>query len=470
MSNKNSLWGGRFDEGTAQIMQKINNSLDFDKNYAMEDIEASQAHTQMLVRQNIISPEDGRAIMSGLAQIRQELSDGTFPLRAELEDIQMNIEARLSEIIGDAAGRLHTARSRNDQCITGTKLWLKKQAILTLKHNLDLQGAILTTARQYYNWIMPGFTHLQTAQPVTFGHHLMAYYEMFARDYTRLVDCIKRHDTCPLGAGALAGTSFAIDRHYVAQKLGFAAPTHNSMDSVASRDFNLEFLSIALIHGLNLSRLAEEMVIWSSYQFQFIRFSDKFSTGSSIMPQKRNPDAAELVRAKVGRLMAAFSGLSMVVKGLPLTYSKDLQEDKEGMFDAVQNLHLMQGAMGGMLRDMTPNRTKMRRACVDGFATATDVADWLVQSLNIPFRQAHHISGAIVKYAETQKKKLWELTLAEYQAINPNITADIFTRISLDKSVQSRVSFGGTAPKNVLQMIRKAKAQSQKFAQALTSL
>ncbi len=463
-SPKNSMWGGRFNQAPDAILKQINNSLNFDKNFFAEDIQGSLAHCEMLVRQAIISSEDGRKIMAGLHQIHHEITHGLFVFDEDKEDIQMSIEARLAEIIGDAAGRLHTARSRNDQCVTGTKLWLKKQCQASMANIIQLRIALLHKAKAHYDWIMPGFTHLQTAQPITLGHHLMAYDAMFARDYSRFADCLARHDTCPLGAGALAGTSFKIDRQFTAQKLGFNAPCENSMDAVASRDFPLEFLSIAQIHGLNLSRIAEEFVIWSSYQFQFIKFSDKFSTGSSIMPQKRNPDAAELVRAKVSRICGALQALAMVIKGLPLTYSKDLQEDKEGLMDAVNNLNLMQAATTGMIKDFSANREKLRQSVEDGFATATDAADWLVQACNIPFRQAHHIAGALVKYAESHHKKLWELSLSEMQAIDERITNDIFTRLSIENSVASRDSFGGTAPKNILKMIKKAMRQVEKLA------
>ncbi len=463
----NKSWGGRFNTEQSAILRAINNSLDYDRQFYREDIQGSLAHCAMLVRQNIINIEDGRAIHDGLHRILHELDNGLFVFKDDDEDIHMAIEARLKEIIGAPAGRLHTARSRNDQTITDSKLWLRTQCQLAMERIITLQAVILQRARQYYRVIMPGFTHLQSAQPVSFGHHLMAYYEMFTRDYQRFADCVKHHDTCPLGAGALAGTSFAIDRHYTAQKLGFAAPSNNSMDSVASRDFHLEFLSMAQIHAIHLSRLAEEMVLWSSYQFQFIQLTDAFTTGSSIMPQKRNPDAAELVRAKVARINGALNGLAMVVKGLPLTYSKDLQEDKEGLFDAVKNLQLMQLAMAGMLGDFTANPTAMKRACQAGFITATDAADWLTQSLHIPFRETHHIVGKMVKRAEFLKLELSQLALAEWQAVDPRINQSIYdelkNRLQLANSVASRVSFGGTAPKNVLAQIKRAEKSLAKL-------
>lgn len=453
----NTLWGGRFQGGVSDIMEKINASIDFDKILYRQDIQGSIEHCKMLVETGIITNEDGQSIQDGLTQIEQEITEGNFEFSAELEDIHMNVEARLTEIIGATAGRLHTARSRNDQVATDFKLYVRDacdQADEALK---ALQIALINIAEENADVIMPGFTHLQSAQPVTFGHHMMAYFEMFTRDRGRFQDARKRLNECPLGAAALAGTSFPIDRHQTAKALGFDGPTANSMDSVSDRDHALEFMSAAAISAVHVSRLAEEMVTWSCAQFNFIQMSDSFTTGSSIMPQKRNPDAAELCRGKSGRIIGSLNSLLITMKGLALTFSKDMQEDKEATFDAVETYSLIIAAMTGMVEDMKVNPEQMRKATDLGFITATDLADWVVRVLGLPFRQAHHITGSLVAMAEKKGCDLDGLTLEEMQTIEPLITDDVFNVLSVDKSVASRVSFGGTAPSEVLKQVEIAK-------------
>ncbi len=464
MSNK--MWGGRFKSGPDAIMEEINASIGFDYKLAMQDIAGSRAHVAMLADAGIVTKEDAAAIAKGLAAIESEIESGTFTFSRALEDIHMNIESRLSALIGPAAGRLHTARSRNDQVALDFRLWVR-DAIDALDLQLyDLQQALAEKALTYAASVMPGFTHMQSAQPVTFGHHLLAYVEMFARDRSRFRDARARLNECPLGAAALAGTSFPIDRAATARALGFDRPTANSLDSVSDRDFVLETLSAAAIASMHLSRFAEEIVLWSTPQFGFVTLSDKFSTGSSIMPQKRNPDAAELVRGKAGRVIGALTGLLVVMKGLPLTYSKDMQEDKEGAFDALQTLSLCIAAMTGMIADMAPHQKRMKAAAGTGYATATDLADWLVKVLGLPFREAHHVTGRLVGVAAAQDKGLEKLTLAEMQAVEPRLTQDVFGVLGVDKSVRSRTSYGGTAPANVRAQAKRWLARLKKDAAA----
>lgn len=458
-ADANALWGGRFASGPAAIMQQINASIGFDQKLWAQDIAGSKAHATMLAARGIISGADRDAILAGLDQVAGEIEAGTFTFTVEHEDIHMNVESRLKEIIGEPAGRLHTARSRNDQVATDFKLWVR-DALDRLDGDLKaLQEALIDRAEQYFDTIMPGFTHLQTAQPVTFGHHLLAYVEMLGRDRSRARDARARLNECPLGSAALAGTPYPIDREMTAGLLGFAGPTANSLDAVSDRDFALEYLSIASIAGTHLSRLAEEIVIWCTTQFRFIRLSDAFTTGSSIMPQKRNPDAAELVRAKVGRVIGALNGLLIVMKGLPLAYSKDMQEDKEPVFMADETLALCLAATTGMIRDMVADPAAMRRAVEAGFPTATDLADWLVRSLGIPFREAHHITGRIVKLAEEAGCGLADLPLDKMQAVHPGITDAVYGVLTLEASVNSRTSFGGTAPERVKAAVAMAKAR-----------
>ena len=445
----NPLWGGRFAAGPAAIMRRINASIDFDRRLYAEDIAGSLAHCAMLVAQRIISAEDGAAITQGLERIRAEIDAGDFVFREDLEDIHLNIETRLAELIGPAAGRLHTARSRNDQIATDFRLWVRAAIDRIDATMMALQAALLDRAEAHVAIIMPGFTHLQIAQPVTFGHHLMAYVEMVGRDRGRLADCRRRLNECPLGAAALAGTAFPIDRDATSTALGFDRPTANSLDAVSDRDFAVEFLAVAALAGIHLSRLAEEIVVWSSEPFGFIALSDAFTTGSSIMPQKRNPDAAELVRAKTGRLDGSLIALLTVMKGLPLTYQKDMQEDKLPVFEAADALELCLAAMTGMVTDMKPQADRLREAAARGFSTATDLADWLVRTLDMPFRQAHHVTGEIVKRAEALGHSLAEMPLAEMQAIEPAISASVYDVLDVERSVASRASFGGTAPDRV---------------------
>jgi argininosuccinate lyase len=435
-------------------MEAINASIGFDRKLYAQDIRGSIAHSAMLAEKGIISAADRNAIAEGLETILGEIESGKFTFSTRLEDIHMNIEARLAELIGPAAGRLHTARSRNDQVAVDFRLWVKEEFLKTAEALKRLIAAFLAKAEEHAATLMPGFTHLQTAQPVTFGHHCMAYVEMFGRDLSRVRDAVERMDESPLGAAALAGTGFPIDRHMTARALGFREPTRNSLDSVSDRDFALEFLSIAAIAATHLSRLAEEIVIWSTPQFAFVQLSDSYSTGSSIMPQKKNPDAAELIRAKTGRVNGHMIGLLTVMKGLPLTYSKDMQEDKEALFDAAETLELMIAAMTGMVSDMTVNEAAMRKAAGSGYATATDLADWLVREAGLPFREAHHVTGRAVALAEAHKTGLEKLPLKELQKLHPAITADVFSVLSVANSVKSRTSFGGTAPQEVRRQIR----------------
>ncbi len=447
MSNR--MWGGRFSSGPDEIMEEINASIGFDYRLAAQDIRASKAHVSMLGHVGIVSDEVAASISTGLDQVLAEIEAGTFTFSRALEDIHMNIESRLAEIIGPDAGRLHTARSRNDQVAVDFRLWVR-DAIDQVDAQLHgLQLALAEKALTHAASVMPGFTHMQSAQPVTFGHHLLAYVEMLARDRGRFKDARKRLNECPLGAAALAGTSFPIDRHRTASELGFDRPTANSLDSVSDRDFVLETLSAASICAVHLSRFAEEIVLWVTPQFGFVRLSDRFTTGSSIMPQKRNPDAAELVRGKSGRVIGSLNALMIVMKGLPLTYSKDMQEDKEGAFDALQSLSLCLAAMTGMVRDMEADEEKMRASAGAAFSTATDLADWLVRVLGLPFRQAHHVTGSIVKAASDAGCSLEELGLAAMQAIEPRITQEVMSVLGVEQSVNSRTSYGGTSPANV---------------------
>ena len=449
----NKMWGGRFASGPDAIMEEINASIGFDKVLYTQDIAGSKAHAVMLAETGIITAEDAQEIAQGLDTILSELESGEFNFSTALEDIHMNIESRLLELIGSPAGRLHTARSRNDQIALDFRLWVKQAAVDTEAALGQLMETFLDKAEAHAASPMPGFTHLQTAQPVTFGHHCLAYVEMIARDRGRYRDAIERMDECPLGAAALAGTGFPIDRHMTAEALGFREPTRNSLDSVSDRDFALEFLSATSICAMHLSRLAEEIVIWSTPQFGFAQLSDKFSTGSSIMPQKKNPDAAELVRAKIGRITGALVSLLTVMKGLPLTYSKDMQEDKEVVFDAASSIALCIAAMNGMISDITINADKMAAAAGSGYSTATDLADWLVRELNLPFRDAHHVTGRAVEMAEAKGCELAELALSELQELDPAINDGIFDVLSVENSIKSRTSFGGTAPENVLKQV-----------------
>ena len=445
----NKMWGGRFQSGPDAIMEEINASIGFDKRLFAQDIAGSKAHAAMLAKQGIISKADASLIRKGLDQVQAEIEAGTFTFSRALEDIHLNIESRLKDIIGPAAGRLHTARSRNDQVALDFRLYVRDTVDHLDVQLKDLQLALARKAEQYAETVMPGFTHLQVAQPVTFGHHMLAYVEMLARDRSRLADARERMNENPLGAAALAGTSFPIDRAMTAKALGFDRPTRNSLDTVADRDFALETLSACAICALHLSRLAEEIVIWSTSQFRFVKLSDKFTTGSSIMPQKRNPDAAELVRAKPGRIIGALLSLLTVMKGLPLTYSKDMQEDKEPAFDAFDNMSLAIAATTGLVKDMVPNPEEMRKAAASGFSTATDLADWLVRTLKMPFREAHHVTGSLVAMAEAEGCDLPELPLKLMQSVEPRISKDVYKVLTVENSVASRVSFGGTSPKNV---------------------
>ncbi|HTJ64522.1 MAG TPA: argininosuccinate lyase [Alphaproteobacteria bacterium] len=455
----NSLWGGRFSAGPSSIMQRINASIGFDRKLWREDIEGSKAHAAMLAKQGIISAADADEIRSGLDLIAAEIEDGRFVFKTELEDIHMNVEARLAELIGAPAGRLHTARSRNDQVATDFKLWVRN-ALGRLDNDLKaLQSALIDQAERHFATIMPGFTHLQLAQPVTFGHHLLAYVEMFGRDRRRVIDALNRSDDCPLGAAALAGSPYPIDRQATASALGFARPSANSIDAVSDRDFALDYLATGSIVAVHLSRFAEELVLWSSDKFAFVRLSDGFTTGSSIMPQKRNPDAAELVRAKTGRVIGDLNTLLIALKGLPLAYSKDMQEDKEPVFDAEDTLALALAAMTCMVADMTVNADSMRRSADRGYVTATDLADWLVRTLGLPFRSAHHISGSLVKLAETKGVQLYDLTLDEMRAVHAEIDDRVFDVLTVEASVASRTSQGGTAPERVREAVVAARAR-----------
>lgn len=443
------IWGGRFQGATDAVLEAINVSIDFDKRLGAQDIRGSLAHVAMLSDCGILSTSDAEQIKQGLLQIKSEIERGAFQFSRELEDIHMNVETRLSMLIGPVAGRLHTARSRNDQVATDFRLYIRDEIDMLDRQLADLQLALAERAVEEASSVMPGFTHLQSAQPVTLGHHLLAYVEMIGRDRGRFNDARKRANECPLGAAALAGTSFPIDRHQTAKTLDFDRPTANSLDSVSDRDFVLETLAAAAICITHLSRFAEEIVLWTTPQFAFISLSDKFTTGSSIMPQKRNPDAAELVRGKSGRIIGALTALLVVMKGLPLAYSKDMQEDKEGAFDALDNLALCIAALAGMVRDMKIDRKRLKVAAGAGYATATDLADWLVQRLNLPFREAHHITGRVVAVAEERGIGLEELTLQELQSIEPRITDEVFAVLGVENSVASRTSYGGAAPVNV---------------------
>jgi argininosuccinate lyase len=450
----NAMWGGRFAMSPSEIMQEINTSISFDKRLAPQDIRGSKAHAQMLADAGILTKADAREISKGLDQILAEIEAGTFKFSSELEDVHMNVESRLKDLIGPAAGRLHIARSRNDQVATDFRLYVR-DCIDGIDAALEaVQRALAEKAEAHASTVMPGFTHLQPAQPVTFGHHLLAYVEMIGRDRSRFADARKRLNECPLGSAALAGTSFPIDRQKTAVALGFDRPMANSLDGVSDRDFVLETLAAATIAAVHFSRLAEEIVIWMTPQFAFVRLSDRFTTGSSIMPQKRNPDAAELARAKVGRIAGAFQSLVIVMKGLPLAYSKDMQEDKEATFDALSSLRLVMAAMAGMIADLEPVPEAMRSAAGRGYATATDLADWLVKELKMPFRDAHQVTGAIVKAAEAKGVDLDALALFDMQAIEPRITKAVFSVLSVENSVKSRTSYGGTAPQNVAKMAR----------------
>ncbi|WP_052019235.1 argininosuccinate lyase [Asticcacaulis sp. YBE204] len=451
------MWGGRFSAQPDQIMQAINVSIEVDKRLWAQDIAGSRAHAAMLAKQGIISADAAQEIDAGLAKIVEEIEAGTFPFRTEFEDIHMNVEARLRELIGATAGRLHTARSRNDQVATDFRLWVRDRVDYTITQLRGLQSALVARADQYADALMPGFTHLQPAQPVTFGHHLMAYVEMFGRDASRFEDARKRMNENPLGSAALAGSPFPIDRHMTAEALGFDRPTANSLDGVSDRDFALESLSHASLCAGHLSRLAEEIVIWTTPQFGFVRLSDSFSTGSSIMPQKRNPDAAELVRAKTGRINGAFIALTTVMKGLPLAYSKDMQEDKPPVFEAFEALDLALAAMTGMIGDLTANTERMKAAASSGFSTATDLADWLVRNLNMPFRDAHHVTGAAVKLAEGQGVDLAQLSLSDLQNLEAGITEDVYSVLTPEASAASRLSYGGTSPVKVREQIQRWK-------------
>ena len=451
------MWGGRFAEGPSAVMEAINASIDFDKRMAAEDIAGSRAHAAMLARQGIINQEDQVAIDAGLDQIWAEIESGDFQFSRALEDIHMNVEARLREIAGDAGARLHTGRSRNDQAAVDVRMWVRARCDEVDAALGRLIEAFVRQAEAGTDMVMPGFTHLQTAQPVTWGHHMLAYAEMFDRDRGRFRDARGRMNESPLGCAALAGTSFPLDREDTAKALGFDRPMRNSLDAVSDKDFELEFMAAASICAMHLSRFAEELVVWSSAQFRFVTLSDSFTTGSSIMPQKKNPDAAELIRGKIGRVVGHFMGLIMVMKGLSLAYAKDMQEDKEATFDAADTIQLMIAAMEGMVTDLKPNPDALREAAGHGFSTATDLADWLVRVLGMPFRDAHHVTGSLVKVAEDKGCDLADLSLAEMQSVEAGITEDVFSVLTVDASVASRTSYGGTAPVQVREQIAKWK-------------
>lgn len=455
--SSNAMWGGRFADGPDALMEAINASIGYDRRLAPQDVEGSRAHAAMLAATGILTDSDAELIREGLLTVLSEIEAGNFAFSTALEDIHMNIEARLKELLGEPAGRLHTARSRNDQVATDFKLWTRDQFDAMDAGLTALMKVFLAQAEAGPDMVMPGFTHLQTAQPVTWGHHMMAYVEMFARDRSRVRDARARMNESPLGAAALAGTGFAIDRHMTAESLGFDRPSANSLDAVSDRDFALEFLTTSSICAMHLSRFAEELVIWASAQFRFVTLSDRFSTGSSIMPQKKNPDAAELLRAKVGRIVGATVALLTVMKGLPLAYSKDMQEDKEQVFDAADSMMLSLAAMTGMVADLRPNADVLRAAAASGFSTATDLADWLVREANLPFRDAHHATGALVKMAEDRGCDLADLTLDDMQSVNPSITAGVFDVLTVEASVASRISYGGTSPERVREQIARWK-------------
>ncbi|WP_395004872.1 argininosuccinate lyase [Cypionkella sp.] len=453
----NQMWGGRFASGPDAIMTAINASIGFDKRLYAQDIAGSRAHAAMLAATGILTSSDAEAIGEGLLTVLSEIEAGNFVFSEALEDIHMNVESRLKAIIGEPAGRLHTARSRNDQVAVDFRLWTRDQCDAAISGLTALMQAFLAQAEAGYDWVMPGFTHLQTAQPVTWGHHMLAYVEMLARDKSRFEDARRRMNECPLGAAALAGTSFPIDRHMTASALGFDRPTANSLDSVSDRDFALEFLAASSICAMHLSRFAEELVIWSSAQFRFVRLSDKWTTGSSIMPQKKNPDAAELLRAKLGRILGATVALFTIMKGLALTYSKDMQEDKEQVFDAADTLMLALAAMTGMVGDMTANRDVLAASAASGFSTATDLADWLVRALNLPFRDAHHVTGTLVAMAEKNGCDLPDLSLSDMQSVHAGITTEVYSVLGVQNSVRSRMSYGGTSPTRVAEQVARWK-------------
>lgn len=453
----NPLWGGRFDLGPGTLTSRINASIDFDKALAAEDLAGSRAHCAMLVSTGVISKKDGQAILDGLDTIQSEILSGKFKYSQELEDIHMHVEARLSELIGEPAGRLHTARSRNDQVATDLRLWVRNAASGIDQAFHLLQVALVDLAELHTDTILPGLTHLQPAQPVVFAHHLLAYFEMFERDRGRFVDCVKRLNECPLGAAALAGTSFTIDRERTSKELGFDKPMNNSIDAVSSRDFVIEFLACCSTTAINLSRLSEEITLWASPSLGFVSLPDAFSTGSSIMPQKKNPDTAELVRAKSGRIIGALTGLMVVLKGLPLAYAKDLQEDKEPVFDSAAQLHLCLEVTAGLISELTVNKDAMMAATKKGFLTATDLADWLVQNQNISFRNAHELTGKIVKLAEKKNCLLSDLSLDELQSVSSSITEEVFGALKIESSVNRRISLGGTAPARVREALSSAR-------------
>ena len=451
------MWGGRFDAKPSDLMQEINQSITFDKKLYKQDIQGSTAHAKMLAQVGVLTKSESEKIIFGLKKVEKEIAEDEFNFKIELEDIHMNIESRLREIIGDVAGKLHTARSRNDQVATDFRLFVRDEIDEVLKLISDLQKNLVKKAEENFGVILPGFTHLQVAQPVLFSHHLLAYFEMFKRDSSRLHDLRARMNECPLGACALAGTSFPIDRNFTAKELGFSRPTANSMDSVSDRDFAIEYLFCLALVATHLSRFAEEIVIWMSKGFEFVKLSDAFTSGSSIMPQKKNPDAAELVRGKSGRIFGALISLLTTIKGLTLTYSKDMQEDKEPVFDASANSKLCLRAMAGMIADMKVNQDKMLKMAGSGYSTATDLADWLVKNLKMPFRDAHHVTGTIVKMAENKGVDLHELKISEMQKIEKKITTKIFDVLSVENSVASRTSIGGTSQLRVKEEIAKAK-------------
>ena len=458
-SSANAMWGGRFASGPDAIMTAINASIGFDQRLYAQDIAGSRAHAAMLAATGILTSSDAEAIGEGLLTVLSEIEGGNFAFSTALEDIHMNVESRLKEIIGEPAGRLHTARSRNDQVAVDFRLWVRAQCDAAIDGLSALMQAFLAQAEAGADWVMPGFTHLQTAQPVTWGHHMLAYVEMLGRDRSRFQDARRRMNESPLGAAALAGTSFPIDRHMTAKALGFDRPTANSLDSVSDRDFALEFLAASSICAMHLSRFAEELVIWSSAQFRFVRLSDKWTTGSSIMPQKKNPDAAELLRAKLGRILGATVALFTIMKGLALTYSKDMQEDKEQVFDAADTLMLALAAMTGMVSDMTANRDVLATSAASGFSTATDLADWLVRALNLPFREAHHVTGTLVAMAEAKGCDLPELTITEMKSVHDGITQEVYSVLGVENSVRSRTSYGGTSPVRVAEQIARWKSE-----------
>ena len=454
---RNSMWGGRYKLGPAEIMEKINASIGFDRRLYAQDIAGSVAHAEMLVAQKILTARDGKAIKAGLAKIKAEIESGKFVFSTKLEDIHFNVEQRLTDLIGPAGGRLHTARSRNDQVALDVRLWVRDTIDRIEPMLQDLQAALIDRAEEYAATIMPGFTHLQTAQPITFGHHLMAYVEMFGRDRSRLADCRKRLNESPLGAAALAGSPHPIDRHRTAKALGFDRPMLNSLDAVSDRDYVVEFIAAASMTAIHLSRLSEEIVIWCSAPFRFIALSDAFTTGSSIMPQKRNPDAAELTRGKTGRIVGAFVALCTMLKGLPLTYGKDMQEDKEPLFDAADSLELGVAAMAGMVRDLKANAERMRAVASADYSVATDLADWLVREIDLPFRQAHHVTGALVGKAAAKGVGLEELSLPEMQEVEKRINRGVYKVLTVEASVRARKNLGGTAPANVVRAVKEAR-------------